>query len=607
MSTETSAWTTVTRLADGQPVKADTFNTPITELEKRDQFLYDRLVQLGLPKSSLILSGIQLADTNTPVIGDVVYVSPEGVATRALAELDPNDLFNTYEQAPVLGILTGQDVVTIYGEISGSLVSYDCTGANPTRPTSGFKVYKDNVHAENPVPGVYYLSSRAAGCITKEPNGPKVLIGTFLDGKAYLTPSSKDMATSHVHRSYTLKPVASDGTSEGWVTVTAGDYNGWHRYVMAQGSILANSYPPMPTGACSLVVNGLEKQLNEAAPTSEDFPDGDFAINNDGIYVNFNPISTSSIRFHWVRVVSGDTGPVTSLKPRAGSPIVIKKCGTTEDSSVGDLMIDLNWEAPESDEDEVDGYTVYKKYADGKFRRGPVVECLVPGAGITLSSTAAKDDLYRGTVTISASGFTSGEFDTIALQNAKQETIGLFPYVKIPDYSAAVPSAFTAKFQAPVNLANVNKGYHVRFYASIFGIVSSGSGGTDNLGFEYNILPNLYGTFAESNLQSILTAAQTKTLQITLPAGYSGFDPILLTNDSAFSGQDHSIVISNLFTPTAQGSTEDIVRPGYLLAVKFSAAASSSSGGSSYGATPALGFINLRWTVDPIPETSVGG
>lgn len=601
MSTETSAWSTVTRLTDGQPVNATTFNTPITELEKRDQFLYDRLVQLGLPKSSLILSGIRLADTNTPVIGDVVYVSPDGVATRALAELDPNDLFNTYEQAPVLGVLTGQDVVTIYGEISGSLVSYDCTGANPTRPTSGFKVYKDNVLAEDPEPGVYYLSSKAAGCITKKPNGPKILIGTFLDGKAYLTPSSKDMATSHVHRSYTLSTSASDGQTEGWVEVSGGTYDGWYRYVMSTAvppaTSLATFYPPMPAGACTLVVNGLEK-----------LQDTDFVIAPDTIYVNFNPTTASSIRFHFVRAVSGDTGPVTSLRSPTGSPIVIKKCGTTEDSSVGDLEIDLDWEAPESDEDEVEGYIVYKKYADGKFRRGPVVERLIPGPGITLSSTATKGEPFRGTVTISASSFTSGEFDTIALQNAKQETIGLFPYVKIPDYAAAVPSAFTAKFQAPVDLENVTNGYHVRFYASIFGIVGSESGGTYNLGFEYNILPNLYGASANSNLQAgVLTANRTKTLQITLPAGYSGFDPILLTNDSAFSGKDNSIVISDLFTPTAQGSAEDIVRPGYLLAVKFSAAASSSSGGSSFGATPALGFINLRWTVDPIPEASVGG
>jgi len=599
MSTETSAWATVTQLTNGQPVNADTFNTPITELEKRDQFLYDRLVQLGLPKSSLILSGIQLANTDTPVIGDVVYVSPEGVATRALAELDPNDLFDTYEQAPVLGILTGQDVVTIYGEISGSLVSYDCTGANPTRPTSGFKVYKDNVHAENPVPGVYYLSSRAAGCITQEPNGPKILIGTFLDGKAYLTPSSKDMATSHVHRSYTLSTSESDGATEGWVEILDPDspYYHWYHYVMLAGSSLATFYPPMPAGACTLVVNGLEKLQGT-----------DFVIEADTIYVSFNPTTVSSIRFHFVRAVSGDTGPVTSLKSPTGSPIVIKKCGTSEDSSVGDLEIDLNWEAPESDEDEVEGYVVYKKYADGKFRRGPVVERLVQGTGITLSSRATKDDYYLGTVTISASSLTSGEFDTIALQNAKQETIGLFPYVKIPDYAAAVPSAFTAKFQAPVDLANVTNGYHVRFYASIFGIVGSESSGTYNLGFEYNILPNLYGASANSNLQAgVLTTNRTKTLQITLPAGYSGFDPILLTNDSAFSDKDNSIVISDLFTPTAQGSAEDIVRPGYLLAVKFSAAASSSSGGSSYGATPALGFINLRWTVDPIPEASVGG
>lgn len=571
----TTSWTTVTPLVDGNPVNAATFNGPINELVARDEWLKAQIAKFGEPFASVVLS-----DLNIPTdvaAGDVVYVKTNGDVGKAIAAVDPTLEFNVYEGSATIGVLTAVKTVVIYGKLAMSLGQFKIQDVLEGEADEG----------QDPVPGIYYLSSTKAGYITRYPKGPKVLVGTFTSDAAYLTPSSKDMATSHVHRSYRLaNTILSSGTdAEGWELVLSTDddkeFAGWYRYDMgSEATILKNFWPPIPRSCCALVVQGVEQ-------VQGDSPDEyiDYVITDKTIYVSFDPSTAGSIVLHYVRMVCGDTGPVTSLKPAKNSAITVKKCGTTQDATVGDLEIDLDFDAQDKEAD-TPGFKVYKKFEDGIFWRGPVVERIIGKLGITAHSG---DPKYpgQGTVTLMLDDGCGGEFDTVALQNAKQEMLGLFPYIKIPAYNSAVPSGFISKFQ--VQPSSDDDDYNVKFYGAIFRL--SGSG-TCNLGFDFSVLPNLYGNNAATSIQNPTTV--TKTIQVPSSTAYN---PVLLTNDSKFDGQSDVLYVPTLFQ---NSGAETVVKSGYIVAVRFYAV----GGGGNESATPDLGFINLRWGVLPASTAS---
>lgn len=595
-------WVDVRRYSNGQSIDADTLNIPVEDLVSRTDYLKSLLDSFGEPFASVIISNLTY-DESEVSIGDVVYIDADTSYSAnpinvhlAKSVVDAMDSLASYKSSFAIGIVssiqtTTKCSVTIYGQVKNLAIT------NLTDDQSD-------------TPGVYYLSGRTAGKITMYPSGPQVLIGTFLKDRCFLTPNHKSFAESHIHRSIKLSTqiltgsdITSDST-EGWVEEDGGGY----KYKMAKGSMLDKFYPPIPRQCASLVINGVELQSKNIDPQG-----GVYLIDDDTIHMDKNWFESSNsqidkITFHFIRGIQGNQGPVTSLRPKEGSPIKITECGTTTPAVVGDLEIDVDLNIADTNSNEP-GHFVYKTYdeKEHRFKKGPVVERIIAGNQIELSwSDTTPGNEGQGVVTIGvADSNTSGEFDTTALQNAKQEMLGLFPYIKLPSYVEAVPYAFVVKFQVPVNLPN--KEYDIRFYASMFGSADLNYNAQLPLGFQYNILPDLYSNDPEhpstnptNNLRTGLIDSGEKTISVPLYNGYTAYDPVLITNDptmpSSAAGTNRIVNIADLFA--LPSSTElATVRPGYVVAVRLSRA--YSDGTNTMYSYP-VGFINLRWAITPV-------
>jgi hypothetical protein len=318
----------------------------------------------------------------------------------------------------------------------------------------------------------------------------------------------------------------------------------------------------------------------------------------------------------------GNSGPVTSLRPAPNSPIKVLDCGTGESSNVGDLMLDIDL-LTNVYASNVPGYKAVKTSRNGKLVSGPLVEQIIAGPGIFLQQY--KDHPRgQGKVIISSQDLYNGDFEEVALENAKQEQIGMFPYIKLLGWSdgssSNIPSAFVSKFTVPSNLSEGN--YRIRVYATIFGEKSIPENALASyiagIEFTYNILPdynplNAGDNYTEYNLaNNYITRKTPFTAKVRFGRldnnqyVYNGFDPLLIHNNPEFVGptSDSKFSFQNALgiafptideTSNSQGSDNsgiDFVKPGYIVAVRFSR---TNSGAGNYEYTGGIGFINLRW------------
>lgn len=395
-------------------------------------------------------------------------------------------------------------------------------------------------------------------------------------------------------------------------------------------------YPPVPAKSASLVMNGVELASERLG--------GDFvySIENDSIYWfddswdhapwPTNYVSRSNVPekwerkrivLHFIRTASTETGPVMSLRGAPGSGVRVLSCGSGDEADVGDLMIDID---PLGDvvEDNLPGFKVVKAGGQGMFKTGPVVERIVAGSGIALSRLGGSP-LGQGTVVISTldSGL-RGDFEEVALQNAKQDMVGMFPYIRLLDWvdgASNIPSAFILKFHVPYD--NTNNLFAVHVSMNVFGLQGYVDGRTRNAGISlnYNILPDLNpvegddGTYASANVKGDLISPDApRDLEIPMVSSidgqlvtYNAFDPVLVcTNDGTeqITGKKYNALgkpIPNI-DECGQYAREhgvDIVgvRPGYTVAVSISRSG-VRSGSTAY--TAPIGFMNMRWEIERI-------
>lgn len=396
-------------------------------------------------------------------------------------------------------------------------------------------------------------------------------------------------------------------------------------YVIGMDQQIAKYWPPVPPKSAALVVNGVEMDNKALLPDNptvsfgrstihwfEDDPGRRpwpelFAEQGD----NVNPEDDKTEVMHWVRGFQCATGPVTSLQARRGSPIKFYGYGTDEFANTGDLEaaaeIDFRIEnggAP--------GYNVPKRARDGALIAGPVVERIVGGAGISVISKAGCPQGQGEVMVVLDNGAYRSHFTDIALENAEQAKIGMFPYIRLKGYvnSITSPSAFTATMRVPTNLPDGK--YFLMVYANVFGETgfSGASKQSACVKFSYNILPDFKaGRGMEySNLKtSLLKPDNDRT--VLIPFGhqdsggikYNGFDPVLVaTNDTAL--KDESDVVAKVlggnlpFIPDfALQSVTPELRPGYLVGIRFSRAVTQADDVVPY--TGPLGFINLSWSL----------
>lgn len=418
------------------------------------------------------------------------------------------------------------------------------------------------------------------------------------------------------------------------------------RYRIEADNNLKLHFPPVPARSGSLMLNGVE------VPSVELFGDAAIlSIGADSLYwrdgtVGRQPWPLPEMKrtdkvdpedeyqetFHFVSAFHSETGPVTSLHPAKGSPITIHRCGTSEDASVGDLELDVDYMIQLSDQNK-DGYRVPKASRNGKLLLGPVVERLVAGPGISFSHPAGMPE-GQGSFTISADGAAySGDFETVALENAKIGSAGMFPYTRMlkwdPGSSSNVPTGFVAKFHVPATIADGT--YRVKFYASVFGEESYSGSQLRYAGvtLDYSILPDWKGDWQNANILNG-TIKPDDSINLAIPLGasneddeenpykYTAYDPILIHNDTDIIPQagNNALVVDHAI-PTREECSKYItdqrvplgpfgIRPGYTVALRFSRSAPmlGTMGGTAY--TGPIGFLNLRWSIEQVSALDSG-
>ena len=396
-------------------------------------------------------------------------------------------------------------------------------------------------------------------------------------------------------------------------------------YVLGLDAQVANYWPPVPPKSAALLVNGVEMDNQALVPNHptvafgrrtihwfadergrRPWPEG-FVLRDATIDPAYDKVEI----LHWVRGFQGATGPVTSLQIKPGSPLRLVGYGTDDAANTGDLELEANLDfsivgggAP--------GFLVPKRTSGGKLIAGPVVERIVGGAGVNVISSAGCPD-GQGTVVIALdNGAYVNQFTDIALENAEQAKIGMFPYLRLKGYTGSIttPSAFTATMRVPTNLPNMK--YALKITASVFG--ENGFTGQAQqaacVKFAYNILPDFTAVDAmryRDLKTSLLKPDSERT--VLIPFGhaadggivYNGFDPLLIsTEDESLTNEDDVVakVLGKRIPHATDFALQKVIpelKPGYLVGVRFSRAVTPMDGLDAY--TGAIGFINLAWSL----------
>ena len=406
------------------------------------------------------------------------------------------------------------------------------------------------------------------------------------------------------------------------LTASAYDYcpDAGYDYVMGLHQEVDYYFPPVPAKSAGLFVNGVEVEGADLFPNNPTYTIGRKTIywmEDDadhlpwpyGISGHDDPVlpkDDKTMAFYFNVGFQCATGPVTSLVPAPGSPVKLYTHGTNDPAYTGDLMVDLAIDLSVSD-NGIPGYKVAKQGRGGKLLAGAVVERIKAGPGLVVTQQKGCP-MGQGTVTVALdNGSLNGSFTEIALENAKQEKIGLFPYVSLLGWgeSENIPSAFTAMMRVPTTL-DADLAYRLKVKAVVFGAAPYEATKRQAAGllFEYNILPDYTGDEHLSLKTGLLVPDSQR--RIALPLGhedspghwtYTAYDPfVVTTNDDERTVDDvHVRALGNPLPDSAEFSSSiGGLKPGYLVAIRLSRMANPDT--VSYDNYPsALGFMSLEW------------
>jgi hypothetical protein len=453
---------------------------------------------------------------------------------------------------------------------------------------------------------------------------------------------------------FAVIPFDSDGNDVVTTSLTSGE--SWSveisdeapgasfEYNMGMDGILRAMYPPVPLSGATLVVNGIEVESH--AVHGED---AIWRAGTSGIYWYDNTpggapwaddwesqdsVGSYSVHttLHLAYAKPGCSSIVTSLQPRAGSPIKVTRAGTVEDASDGDLELDIDLELSEESAG-IEGYDVVKTTDGQKLLKGPVVSEVVAGPGISISSPPGVAS-GRGRVLISSdsAGAYSGDFSNIALRNARQELMGLFPYIELLPWdngsSSNRESGFIASFVVPTTLQGE---YKVYVDMTVFGLedIDYVEGGANTkkyagLTFDYGVLRD-YSPSSDVNRTMIDNVVKPATgpMLVDIPFGYDGgiiyvdadgnneaervykaYDPMIVHNNPSRSDEEGRIlrVLPPAFPVTGDliGNVASIdfsqvsVQAGSQVSIRVQRADASQEDDQYVGA---VGFTQLKWSL----------
>ena len=399
-------------------------------------------------------------------------------------------------------------------------------------------------------------------------------------------------------------------------------------YVIGMDAQISNFWPPVPPKSAALIVNGVEMDNKALVPTSPTVSFGRDTIHwfeddegrrpwpdtLEGRDSQIDPAFDKTEIMHWVRGFQGATGPVTSLQVKPGSPLKVYGYGTFDEANTGDLEIaaDLDFRIENGG---APGYHVPKRTRNGVMLAGPVVERIVGGPGVSVISKAGCPN-GQGTVVVALdNGAFGGLFTDIALENAEQAKIGMFPYIRLKGYSGSSithPSAFTATVRVPDSVPAGK--YVMRVSASVFGedgFRQETRVRNACVRFSYNILPDFRTSegMEYRNLKTTLLKPDSERIRY-IPFGhngdegieYNGFDPIIVTTHGTGTVREADVAWdalgNDLPDPNDFSGQEGVlpeIRPGYLIGIRIARAVSQDATYVSY--TGPLGFMNLSWSL----------
>ena len=429
--------------------------------------------------------------------------------------------------------------------------------------------------------------------------------------------------------------VAMPDAGRAWLDYWDPDASTWAGYRLNLGMYpeMARFVPPLPANGAEFTVGGVELRGAEFGARKQweispaDSAGGPWLCWYGGGVVGDGTSPTAPFEYnatvesqterdlvlHVNRMRVGPTGFVTSLQPAPGSPLKVTSAQTGANAVQGALQVGLDVDF-KSESGNAEGHEVVKRIVGSTFVTGPVVERIVAGPGMAV-------DHQQGTVTVSASNAVyAGDFETIALKNAKQDLAGeVFPYTKLLKWESGsgavnVKSGFTAKFRVPDHIPyNAGHGYYVVVSASVFGEADSANAASAAFKVKAYALadqacsPSASGTF-DGSVADLRSSAE-QVVAVPFAAGYSMFDPVLVhgfRNDDADVTAPGTLVLPN----TAQRVRDQglwlgssgariVVYPGYFVGLVVERCGlPSNSTARPY--VPAIGFLSLRWNLVPV-------
>lgn len=474
----------VQHIRDGEPVDQHVASRPDRQLERRDQYLKDRLDAAGLGEA-VVAYGSACAPGVTvgmPVAWNAANgrfepaIAATRVAPGGALELDP--------LADVVGVVRAKASATSADVVLAGRATIDLTGVVTGVVTAGR----------------YYLSAATPGKLVRQ--RPPVSVSVlFADGAGtvYVQPTSRELLEAHVHHKFDLvcapagvhsdpgvgnrhQVLSPDPTKSGWLPANHASFGGKapagavFGYNLAAHPSLQSVFPPIPPEAAVLVWDkGLNRVGGVIVPTGSDAL---AVVNRDGIWwfsdvygdvpwpANYNSASPpadvgpnsgspESPRAEEMRLtlafaqmlLATDKTVVTRLSAPANSPITLDGCAVGS-GYVGDVRIDLDLDLLVSDQQEA-GSLVLKSLQGATFRRGHVVEKLVAGAGVTLTPTVGNPAAAQGAVTIDVDvdpGDRELLPEIVRLDDARERFHLDVPFIGFP---AGRKSAVQLRFRVP--------------------------------------------------------------------------------------------------------------------------------------------------------------
>lgn len=298
----------------------------------------------------------------------------------------------------------------------------------------------------------------------------------------------------------------------------------------------------------------------------------------------------------------GPTGFVTALQAAPGSILKFTRMGTSFPAAQGPLQADLGIDF-NTETGGVRGHEVVKRIVGSTFYTGPVVERVVAGPGAAVLPSNG-----QGTVTVALGGAKfAGDFETIALKNAKQDVAGgIFPYTKLLGPNE-VASGFTAKFRVPDYLPYLDADgqpidYNVVVSASLFGEAASEASAQAAFRlrsfylYDYALTPDATAIPPVGGASiNQPTPGDTVTVPVVLGENYAAFDPVVVHGFPPSLVPDvipHRRNVPDLLLK--KDGQAIVVRPGYFVGLEIFRA---NPAGSGVQYTAPLGFLSLRWNL----------